>query len=59
MLSLLSMAGRNLFRNKRRSIITVLGISLGLALCQTIYNLNIGNYNFPTFRDDRIYEIPT
>jgi ABC-type lipoprotein release transport system permease subunit len=45
MLSLLSMAGRNLFRNKRRSIITVLGISIGLALCQTIYNLNTGNYN--------------
>ena len=40
MFALLSMALRNLFRNKRRSIITVLGISAGLALCQTVYNLN-------------------
>ena len=45
MFALLSMALRNLFRNKRRSIITVLGISAGLALCQTVYNLNSGNYN--------------
>ena len=45
MFALLTMALRNLFRNKRRSIITVLGISAGLALCQTVYNLNSGNYN--------------
>jgi ABC-type lipoprotein release transport system permease subunit len=45
MLALLSMAARNLFRNKRRSIITILGISISLGLCQTIYNLNTGNYN--------------
>jgi ABC-type lipoprotein release transport system permease subunit len=45
MFSLLSMAGRNLLRNARRTAITVLGISLGLALCQTVYNLNLGNYN--------------
>ena len=45
MLALISMATRNLFRNKRRSIITILGISISLGLCQTIYNLNTGNYN--------------
>jgi ABC-type lipoprotein release transport system permease subunit len=45
MLALISMAARNLFRNKRRSIITILGISISLGLCQTIYNLNTGNYN--------------
>jgi len=45
MFSLISMAGRNLLRNARRTGITVLGISLGLALCQTVYNLNLGNYN--------------
>ena len=43
--SIFSMAFRNLLRNRRRSIITVLGISMGLALCQTVYNLNLGNYN--------------
>lgn len=45
MAPLVSMAFRNLLRNKRRSIITVVGISMGLALCQTVYNLNLGNYN--------------
>ena len=45
MLPLLLMSVRNLFRNRRRSIITVTGISLSLGLCQMTYNLNTGNYN--------------
>ena len=45
MLSIASMAFRNLLRNRRRTVITVLGISLGLGLCQMVYNLNLGNYN--------------
>ena len=45
MAPLISMAFRNLFRNRRRTIITVLGISIGLGLCQMVYNLNLGNYN--------------
>ena len=44
MFSLLSMAARNLLRNKRRTTITVLGIAMGLSLVQTAYNLNFGNY---------------
>jgi len=39
------MAFRNLLRNRRRTVITVLGISIGLGLCQMVYNLNLGNYN--------------
>ncbi len=45
MLPLILMSVRNLFRNRRRSIITVTGISLSLGLCQMTYNLNTGNYN--------------
>ena len=45
MFALLSMAARNLLRNRRRSLITVAGISTSLALCQMTYNLNTGNYN--------------
>ena len=45
MAPLFSMAFRNLLRNKRRTTITIVGISMGLALCQTVYNLNLGNYN--------------
>ena len=44
MFSLLSMAARNLLRNKRRTTITVLGIAMGLSLIQMTYNLNFGNY---------------
>ena len=45
MVPLVSMAFRNLLRNRRRTVITVLGISIGLGLCQMVYNLNLGNYN--------------
>ena len=45
MAPLVSMAFRNLLRNRRRTVITVLGISIGLGLCQMVYNLNLGNYN--------------
>ena len=44
MFSLISMAARNLLRNKRRTTITVLGIAMGLSLIQMTYNLNFGNY---------------
>ena len=40
----LSLAWKNLWRNRRRTLITLLAISLALMLTQTLHNLAMGSY---------------
>jgi len=57
----LKIAFRNLFRNKLRSVIHILGLSLGIAICFLIFNVVTHSYSFDRFHPDveRIYRINT
>jgi ABC-type antimicrobial peptide transport system permease subunit len=57
----LKVALRNLRRNKLRSIIHVVGLSLGVSICFLIFNVVMHSYSFDRFHPDgdRIYRINT
>lgn len=52
-------AWRNLLRNKLRTSIHVLGLSLGISICFLIFNLVLHAYSFDKFHPDleRIYRV--
>jgi len=52
---------RNIFRNKMRSFIHILGLSIGVAICFLIFNVVTHSYSFDKFHPDveRIYRINT
>jgi putative ABC transport system permease protein len=54
-------AWRNLTRNKLRTFIHVLGLSLGISICFLIFNLVLHSYSYDTFHPDvdRIYRVNT
>ncbi|OOG68562.1 ABC transporter permease [Algoriphagus sp. A40] len=54
-------AWRNLTRNKLRTAIHVLGLSLGISICFLIFNLVYHAYSFDKFHPDldRIYRVTT
>lgn len=54
-------AWRNLLRNKLRTAIHVLGLSIGIAICFLIFNVVMHSYSFDKFHPDkdRIYRINT
>jgi len=54
-------AWRNLTRNKLRTFIHVLGLSLGISICFLIFNLVFHSYSYDTFHPDvdRIYRVNT
>ncbi|MCE7053517.1 ABC transporter permease [Algoriphagus sp. AGSA1] len=54
-------AWRNILRNKMRSFIHVLGLSIGIAICFLIFNVVTHSYSFDRFHPDkeRIYRINT
>ena len=54
-------AWRNLLRNKLRTAIHILGLSLGIAICFLIFNIVWHAYSFDNFHPDkeRIYRIIT
>ncbi|HSF55939.1 MAG TPA: ABC transporter permease [Algoriphagus sp.] len=54
-------AWRNLLRNKLRTSIHVLGLSLGISICFLIFNLVFHAYSFDKFHPDldRIYRVTT
>ncbi|WP_100629890.1 ABC transporter permease [Algoriphagus formosus] len=54
-------AWRNLLRNKVRTTIHILGLSLGIAICFLIFNIVWHAYSFDNFHPDkdRIYRITT
>ncbi|GAB3220396.1 ABC transporter permease [Algoriphagus aestuariicola] len=54
-------AWRNLSRNKLRTFIHVLGLSLGISICFLIFNLVFYSYSFDRFHPDgdRIFRINT
>lgn len=54
-------AWRNLLRNKVRTTIHILGLSLGIAICFLIFNIVWHAYSFDNFHPDgdRIYRIVT
>lgn len=54
-------AWRNLTRNKLRTVIHVLGLSLGISICFLIFNLVYHAYSFDKFHPDldRIYRVTT
>lgn len=54
-------AWRNLTRNKLRSLIHILGLSLGISISYLIYNVIVHAYSFDRFHPDRenIYRINT
>lgn len=57
----LKIAFRNLRRNSLRSLIHILGLSLGIAICFLIFNLVVHSYSYDKFHPDldRIYRINT
>ena len=57
----LKIAIRNLSRNKMRSVIHILGLSIGIAICFLIYNVVNYSRSFDTFHPDadRIFRITT
>ncbi|MHA7128217.1 ABC transporter permease [Algoriphagus namhaensis] len=57
----LKIAFRNLQRNKMRSLIHILGLSLGIAACFLIFNVLSHSYSFDRFHPDvdRIFRINT
>ncbi|MDG1276674.1 MAG: ABC transporter permease [Algoriphagus sp.] len=57
----LKIAWRNVFRNKVRSAIHILGLSIGIAICFLIFNVVTHSYSFDRFHPDveRIYRINT
>lgn len=54
-------AWRNLQRNKLRTFIHILGLSIGLSICFLIFNLLVYAYSFDGFHPDkdRIYRVNT
>ncbi len=54
-------AWRNLTRNRLRTAIHILGLSLGISICFLIFNLVFHSYSFDRFHPDRerIYRINT
>ncbi|SFA97365.1 ABC transporter permease [Algoriphagus aquimarinus] len=54
-------AWRNILRNKMRSFIHILGLSIGVAICFLIFNVVTHSYSFDQFHPDkeRIYRINT
>ncbi|TXE10287.1 ABC transporter permease [Algoriphagus aquimarinus] len=54
-------AWRNILRNKMRSFIHILGLSIGVAICFLIFNVVSHSYSFDRFHADkeRIYRINT
>ena len=54
-------AWRNILRNKTRSLIHVLGLSMGIAICFLIFNVVTHSYSFDKFHPDgdRIFRINT
>ncbi|GAA0881267.1 ABC transporter permease [Algoriphagus jejuensis] len=54
-------AWRNITRNKLRTLIHVLGLSLGISICFLIFNLVFHSYSYDTFHPDvdRIYRVNT
>jgi putative ABC transport system permease protein len=54
-------AWRNILRNKMRSIIHILGLSIGIAICFLIFNVVTHSYSFDRFHPDgeRIFRINT
>ncbi|MDN3203330.1 ABC transporter permease [Algoriphagus sediminis] len=52
---------RNILRNKVRTIIHVLGLSIGIAICFLIFNVNWFAYSFDSFHEDvdQIYRVTT
>jgi len=57
----LTIAFRNLRRNKLRSGIHLLGLSLGISICFLIFNVVVHSYSFDRFHPDvdRIYRVNT
>lgn len=57
----LIIALRNIRRNKLRSLVHILGLSLGIAICLLIFNLVWHSYSFDRFHPDseRIFRINT
>lgn len=57
----IKIAWRNIFRNKVRSAIHILGLSIGIAICFLIFNVVTHSYSFDRFHPDgeRIYRINT
>jgi len=49
----LKIAWRNILRNKMRSFIHILGLSLGIAICFLIFNILSYSYSFDRFHPDR------
>jgi putative ABC transport system permease protein len=56
-----TIALRNIKRNKLRTLVHVLGLSLGIAICLVIFNVVIHAYSFDRFHSDsdRIFRINT
>lgn len=54
-------AWRNILRNRMRSFIHILGLSIGIAICFLIFNLVVHSYGFDRFHPDleRIYRVTT
>lgn len=54
-------AWRNLLRNKLRTAIHILGLSIGIAICFVIFNVVTHSYSFDRFHEDgdSIYRINT
>ncbi|MBN3518591.1 ABC transporter permease [Algoriphagus lutimaris] len=52
-------AWRNILRNKLRTVIHILGLSMGISICFLIFNVVIHAYSFDNFHpdDDRIFRI--
>jgi putative ABC transport system permease protein len=57
----LIIAFRNIKRNKLRTLVHVLGLSLGIAICMVIFNVVMHAYSFDRFHADseRIFRINT
>jgi ABC-type antimicrobial peptide transport system permease subunit len=54
-------AWRNILRNKMRSFIHILGLSIGVSICFLIFNVFTHSYSFDKFHPDgdRIYRVNT
>src|SRR5690606_22689515 len=56
-----TIAWRNILRNKMRSFIHILGLSIGIAICFLIFNVVTHSYSFDKFHPDgdRIFRVNT
>jgi len=57
----LRIAWRNIQRNKLRTGVHLLGLSIGIAVCLLIFHIVIHKYSFDRFHQDgdRIYQVNT